>query len=218
MMSDRSRAPHHEAPRSKRLTCCARLGAEVLSDDEANATAKLFKALGDPARVRIVNLLATSDEPVCACELTNRSGSPADRQPPPEEADEAGLLAREQRGKWAYFSIRARGRRDARGRRGPERSVLLMSTTAEELRDEVRERYAESARAVTGADGKLRRGSCCATRTERPFGEALYDAEQRDELPEAAVSRPSAAATRPPSPTCAKARSCSTSAPAAAST
>jgi SAM-dependent methyltransferase len=57
-----------------------------------------------------------------------------------------------------------------------------MSTTADELRDEVRRRYAESARAVAGGCGN---GSCCSD--EGRFGEALYDAEQRGELPDAAV-------------------------------
>ena len=40
--------------------CCAPLSALTLSDAEASATADLFRALGDPARVRIVNVLATS--------------------------------------------------------------------------------------------------------------------------------------------------------------
>ncbi|HWT44621.1 MAG TPA: ArsR family transcriptional regulator, partial [Vicinamibacterales bacterium] len=51
------------------VECCAPLAAPVLSEEEAEATAELFKALGDPARVRIVNVLATSGEPVCACNL-----------------------------------------------------------------------------------------------------------------------------------------------------
>ena len=42
--------------------CCAPLAAPTLSDDEALATAELFRALADPARVRIVNLLATSGD------------------------------------------------------------------------------------------------------------------------------------------------------------
>ena len=42
------------------IACCRPLAASPLSDDEAEATAQLFKALADPARVRIVNLLATS--------------------------------------------------------------------------------------------------------------------------------------------------------------
>ena len=57
------------------IDCCARLDAHVLSDDEAEATAALFKALADPARVRIVNVLATSDgEPVCICNLVEPLG------------------------------------------------------------------------------------------------------------------------------------------------
>jgi hypothetical protein len=51
------------------VACCAPLSAPVLDEDEAVATAALFKALADPARVRIVNALATSPEPVCACEF-----------------------------------------------------------------------------------------------------------------------------------------------------
>jgi ArsR family transcriptional regulator len=49
--------------------CCAPLAAPALSADAAAATAALFRALADPHRVRIVNLLATSAEPVCVCDL-----------------------------------------------------------------------------------------------------------------------------------------------------
>jgi methylase of polypeptide subunit release factors len=68
--------------------------------------------------------------------------------------------------------------------------VLLMATAAEKLREEVRRRYAESARAVTdGTDGcGCGSGSCCADGgNDRKFGEALYDVEQRGELPAAAT-------------------------------
>ena len=59
--------------------------------------------------------------------------------------------------------------------------------TANELREEVRRRYAESARAVTGGDpGGCGSGSCCDGDAEN-FGEALYSAEQRGELPEPAA-------------------------------
>jgi arsenite methyltransferase len=64
--------------------------------------------------------------------------------------------------------------------------VLLMATTADELREEVRRRYAESARAVTEGSGNCGSGSCCED-GDGKFGEALYDAEQRGELPEAAT-------------------------------
>jgi SAM-dependent methyltransferase len=67
--------------------------------------------------------------------------------------------------------------------------VLLMSATADELREEVRRRYAESARAVTEDSGGCGCGECCAEgRADGPsFVEAFYDAEQRGELPDAAV-------------------------------
>ena len=66
-----------------------------------------------------------------------------------------------------------------------------MTTTADELREEVRRRYAESARAVTEGTGGCGcgSGSCCADGESDAikFGEALYDAEQRGELPGAAT-------------------------------
>jgi len=58
-----------------------------------------------------------------------------------------------------------------------------MTTTADELREEVRRRYAESARAVSA--GSCGSGSCCSD-GDAP-GALLYDAEQRGELPDAAV-------------------------------
>jgi len=89
------------------VACCAPLGAPSLSDEEADATAELFRALGDPARVRIVNVIARSREAVCACELYEPLGL---SQPTVshhlKKLTDAGLLEREQRGKWAYFSLK----------------------------------------------------------------------------------------------------------------
>lgn len=89
------------------VACCAPLAAPLLSDEEAEATAALFRSLADPARVRIVNVLATSGEPVCACELIEPLGL---SQPTVshhlKKLVDAGLLDREQRGRWAYFSLR----------------------------------------------------------------------------------------------------------------
>ena len=88
------------------VACCTPLGAAVLSDAEAEATAGLFRALADPARVRIVNLLATSDEPVCACHLIEPVGlSQGTVSHHLKKLVEAGLLRREQRGRWAYFTV-----------------------------------------------------------------------------------------------------------------
>jgi ArsR family transcriptional regulator, arsenate/arsenite/antimonite-responsive transcriptional repressor len=96
------------------IACCQPLAAPRLSDDEAEATANLFKALADPARVKIVNMLATRDEPVCACEFHPALGlSQATASHHLKKLTDAGLLQREQRGKWAYFSL------------DPEASALL---------------------------------------------------------------------------------------------
>jgi ArsR family transcriptional regulator, arsenate/arsenite/antimonite-responsive transcriptional repressor len=88
------------------IACCRPLAAPSLSDAEIETTAKLFKALGDPARVRIVHLLATSDEPVCVCELIKPLGL---TQPTIshhlKKLTDAGLLVREQRGVWAYYTL-----------------------------------------------------------------------------------------------------------------
>ena len=66
-----------------------------------------------------------------------------------------------------------------------------MSSSAEDLREEVRRRYAESARAVTegSADCGCGSGSCCAVDESEAemFGGALYDADQHEELPDAAA-------------------------------
>jgi ArsR family transcriptional regulator len=93
------------------IACCQPLDAPTLSEDEAEATAALFKALGDPARVRIVNLLATSHVPVCACEFMPALGlAQATVSHHLKRLTNAGLLDREQRGKWAYFSLNPEAR------------------------------------------------------------------------------------------------------------
>lgn len=88
------------------IACCAPLNGGALSPTEAEATAALFKALGDPTRVKIVNLLANSPEPVCVCDLNERF----DLAQPTlshhlKKLTSAGLVVREQRGTWAYFSL-----------------------------------------------------------------------------------------------------------------
>ena len=88
------------------INCCAPLDAPTLTEEEAFATADLFKALADPARVRIVNRIAARGGAVCACDLYEPLGL---AQPTVshhlKRLVEVGLLEREQRGKWAWFSL-----------------------------------------------------------------------------------------------------------------
>ena len=88
------------------LLCCAPLSAPDLSDDDAEELAAVLKALADPIRLRVISLIATSGE-ICACDL------PAilDRSQPTVSHHlgnlvKAGILEREQRGKWAWFRLR----------------------------------------------------------------------------------------------------------------
>ena len=95
------------------VACCSPLDAAPLSHEEAGAAATMFKALADPARVRLVNLLATSDEPVCVCELIPPLGlAQGTVSHHLKKLTDAGLLEREQRGRWAYYGLN----REALGR------------------------------------------------------------------------------------------------------
>jgi ArsR family transcriptional regulator len=82
------------------IGCC-----EALNEEE---TATVFKALSDPARIKIVNLIAKRNEAVCACEFIPELGlTQATVSHHLKKLTDAGLLQREQRGKWAYFSVPA---------------------------------------------------------------------------------------------------------------
>lgn len=94
---------------------CVPIDATRMSKGDAEATAAVFKALADPARVRIVNLLAASGSPVCVCHLTDLLEL---SQPTVsfhvKKLMDAGLLQREQRGVWAYYSLRDDARKRLR--------------------------------------------------------------------------------------------------------
>ena len=52
-------------------SCCTAPGRPTVSDADAGTYASWFKALADPTRIRILNLLAVSPEPVCVCDITD---------------------------------------------------------------------------------------------------------------------------------------------------
>src|SRR5438105_8803659 len=87
--------------------CCTPVARPGITAREAEALANLFSALGDASRVRIINLLVSSDEPICVCELTEPLGlSQGTVSFHLKKLLQAGLIEREQRGTWAYYSMK----------------------------------------------------------------------------------------------------------------
>lgn len=87
--------------------CCATVTDGPLDTEQAERIARVFKALGDPTRVRLLSLIAASDGgEACICDLTEPVGL---AQPTVshhmKQLVDAGLATREQRGKWAYFRV-----------------------------------------------------------------------------------------------------------------
>ena len=80
-----------------------------MSDEEAVAAAALFKALADPARVRIVNMLATAGEGVCVCDLTPHARPvAADGEPSPAQARRGRPApSRAARARGRFYSLNA---------------------------------------------------------------------------------------------------------------
>ncbi|KQO10503.1 ArsR family transcriptional regulator [Agreia sp. Leaf244] len=79
----------------------------MLSAEEAEQLARTFKALGDPTRIRLLSLIAASEDgEACICDLTEPVGlSQPTVSHHMKQLVDAGLAMREQRGRWAYFRV-----------------------------------------------------------------------------------------------------------------
>jgi ArsR family transcriptional regulator len=87
--------------------CCTPVVGSVLSAEDAVRLATMFKALGDPTRVRLLSLIAAHEGgEACICDLTEPVGlSQGTVSHHMKLLGEAGLVSREQRGKWAYYRV-----------------------------------------------------------------------------------------------------------------
>ncbi|KZE88419.1 ArsR/SmtB family transcription factor [Microbacterium sp. TNHR37B] len=87
--------------------CCATVTGSVISVADAERTARTFKALGDPTRVRLLSLIAAAPRgEACICDLTDPVGlSQPTVSHHMKQLVDAGLATREQRGKWAYYRV-----------------------------------------------------------------------------------------------------------------
>jgi ArsR family transcriptional regulator len=85
--------------------CCDPVMSSALSEEQAEDLAAAFKVLADPARLRLLSMIASADE-ACGCELVE----PVGRSQPTVShhlsvLTEAGLVTREKRGKWAWYRV-----------------------------------------------------------------------------------------------------------------
>src|SRR5262245_31798265 len=112
---------------------------------------------------------------------------PGHGEPPPEEADRDRAARPRAEGQVGLLLARPGRARAARVSRPNSGGRHMSTESAEALREQVRERYAEAARAVgTGSSTECGDGSCCDGKVT-DFGEGLYSAVERAELPDAAA-------------------------------
>jgi len=87
-------------------SCCSPVAAPTLTEGQAEEYAGWFQALADPTRVRILNLLASSPEPVCVCDITPHFNL---KQPAISHhlkvLKEACFITAERRGTFMYYAV-----------------------------------------------------------------------------------------------------------------
>jgi ArsR family transcriptional regulator, arsenate/arsenite/antimonite-responsive transcriptional repressor len=89
------------------IDCCSPVMGQVIEPAGADLLASRLKALADPTRLRLISLVAAqAGEEACVCDLTEPVGL---SQPTVSHhlkiLVDAGVLTREQRGKWAYYRL-----------------------------------------------------------------------------------------------------------------
>lgn len=85
------------------LSSCCRPAESSVADEAALALASVFKALADPARVKIMAMLLNADE-VCACDISAGIGkSAATASHHLKILKDSGLAVSERRGTWVYY-------------------------------------------------------------------------------------------------------------------
>jgi ArsR family transcriptional regulator len=86
--------------------CCPPLAQRPLSAEEAERAAGMFKALGDPVRLRLFSLVAShEDGEACVCDISDVGVSQPTVSHHLKKLREAGLLTSERRGTWVYYRV-----------------------------------------------------------------------------------------------------------------
>lgn len=87
--------------------CCAPLTRDPISQSQAEDLSRSLKAIADPARLRLISIIAASEgEEACVCDLTDalNVGQPTVSHHLKVLAD-AGFVTRSKRGTWAYYTL-----------------------------------------------------------------------------------------------------------------
>jgi ArsR family transcriptional regulator len=87
--------------------CCSPVTGEVISAENAESLSRTLKALADPARLRLLSMVAAhEDAEACVCDLTEPLGlSQGTVSHHLKVLVDAGFLTRSKRGTWAYYAI-----------------------------------------------------------------------------------------------------------------
>ncbi|MEU0549225.1 metalloregulator ArsR/SmtB family transcription factor [Micromonospora sp. NPDC005979] len=88
------------------VACCSPIAARPMDADQAAVVAPLFKALGDPVRLRLMSMIASVPE-ICVCDLTpafDLSGPTISHHL--KLLREAGLVDSERRGTWVWYRVK----------------------------------------------------------------------------------------------------------------
>jgi ArsR family transcriptional regulator len=87
--------------------CCSPLMRQPLTEDQARELAKVFKALGDPVRLRLLSLIAShAGGEACVCDLTDAfelTGPTISHHL--KVLREAGIIDGDRRGTWVYYRV-----------------------------------------------------------------------------------------------------------------
>ncbi|MGV8910203.1 MAG: ArsR/SmtB family transcription factor [Propionicimonas sp.] len=89
------------------IECAPATSEQLMPATDAEALAGLLKALADPVRLRLLRLVAESpDTTACACHMPTALGiSQPTLSHHLRKLVDAGLLVREQRGRWAHYRL-----------------------------------------------------------------------------------------------------------------
>lgn len=86
--------------------CCPPLNERPLTANEATRTAAMFKALGDPVRLRLFSAVASHESgEACVCDISDVGVSQPTVSHHLKKLRDAGLLTSERRGTWVFYRV-----------------------------------------------------------------------------------------------------------------